>query len=249
MRSRLVHHRGVATLEFALSLPLLLVIFVGIVWLGFSVTVQSSVTAKARHKAWEQRFDSQGTPLLFLKDDFVTEEATGKVEVSPLFDDWSKPESSHDVMAGGWDHRNLKLDKTPNWVEYAKAAANAKTGKAQIAYTDARNEFNSWKNASQQLWSTMGQQFLSELTGLGDIAKLLSGNAKSESANTARERQKINQKIRQTQSKLDQAKRRLKELQSSDDKDRRERIAIQKNKIKRLENDLREQKSDLDDLD
>lgn len=245
-----IHHqrRGVATLEFTLSLPLLLAIFVVIVWLGFSVAGQSGVAVEARHKAWEKRSKPEGTALLFLKDDIVREKAEGKVEVSPLLDGLPQPESSHSVMIGSWDHRKLKMDKAPNWTEYAKAAANAKTGSAQIAYTDARNDFNQWKQLSQNAWGTLGQQFLSELTNLDNLFGSNADKAKSDTADTAKERQKLNRQIAAKQRELDSAKQRLRELQSSDD-DSKARIKIQRNKIKRLQNDLRELKSDLNDLE
>src|SRR5205085_1404108 len=56
---------GIATLEFAMALPFLLLLMVGITWLGFSVVTRTEVLVEARTKVWKQRFDNpKQEPLL-----------------------------------------------------------------------------------------------------------------------------------------------------------------------------------------
>jgi hypothetical protein len=120
--------RGIATLEFAMALPFLLLLMVGITWLGYSVIGQSQVLIKAREKTWQQRFDDKAkAPMIFptgLKsldnplypgdNDYVTETATQAVHVSPVFDKAPPPKASNTVLAGSWDHRAMPFTSLPD---------------------------------------------------------------------------------------------------------------------------------------
>ncbi len=123
---------GIATLEFVMALPVLLLLMVAITWLGFSVIGQTEVLVQARNSTWKQRFkDASGKPLYFpvltgfydQKSDYVTEKASKKVEVSPIFNALPGPEGSHTILAGSWDFEALKLDKPPDFKLMAVAAA------------------------------------------------------------------------------------------------------------------------------
>lgn len=142
--------RGIATLEFAMALPVLLLLMVGITWLGFSVIGQTQVLVTARNKAWKQRFDDKAKrPLMFpsglsvaknpfysTEADYVTEKATQKVQVSPIFNGVPGPEASHTILAGSWDHRAMPFDKPPEWKLMATAAASGKGGSVQTWLTN-----------------------------------------------------------------------------------------------------------------
>src|SRR6476620_9827420 len=72
MRTPLPHRRActarraMATLEFVMALPVLLLLMVGITWLGFSVISRSEALIEARDKAWKKRFDNpKQKPLIF----------------------------------------------------------------------------------------------------------------------------------------------------------------------------------------
>ncbi len=88
------NRRGIATLEFAISLPVLLTLMVGMTWLGFSVISQTEVNIEARQKAWKRRFEDAAkkplvftaTPLYDKNADYIIERAEKKVAVSPMFD-------------------------------------------------------------------------------------------------------------------------------------------------------------------
>jgi len=112
-----------ATLEFVMALPVLLLLMVGMTWLGFSVIGQTEVLVEARNKAWKRRFeDASRKPLYFPllqglypeKADYVTERSTKRIRISPLFDPLPGPEASHAILAGSWDHTAMKFDAPPD---------------------------------------------------------------------------------------------------------------------------------------
>ncbi len=259
MRNRTTLHplsrMGAAPLEFVLCMPVLLVLIVSIVWLGVSVVAQSRVAVEARYLAWQQRFNAEGTPLLFLEDNFVNETSTEEVEVSPLLDDMPPPEATHHVMMGSWDHAALSLDKAPHWKEYLQVAANAKTGNLQTTYTDVRNDFSDWQNASRQAWQTLGQQLLEKITGMGTEAE--AEVAKAEEATDGREKTgeideriaRVEQEVARTEAKLRALKNQKKDgLKDADRRSLEARIAMYDKKLKRLEGDLRDLESDRDEV-
>ncbi|HEX5472477.1 MAG TPA: TadE/TadG family type IV pilus assembly protein [Lacipirellulaceae bacterium] len=136
-----IARRGIATLEFAMALPILLLLMVGITWLGFSVVTQTEVLVQAREKAWQKRFDNpKQQPLLFpaglvvaknplysYSDDYVTETATKAVDVSPIFKAAPAPKATHTILSGSWDHRAMDMNSPPNFKLYFRAVANAAT--------------------------------------------------------------------------------------------------------------------------
>jgi hypothetical protein len=132
--------RGVATLEFVMSMPVVLTMFALLMWLGLSVIGQSEVTVQARHKAWKQRFDDKSRqPLIFptaegfyeLPKDFAAGEATKNINAAPIFSRMPKPQSTMTVLGGSWDYRALPLDKAPHWKQHAIVLANSYTGTLQ----------------------------------------------------------------------------------------------------------------------
>ena len=200
-------------------MPVLLILIVGVVWLGFSVVAQTEVTVSARHKTWVKRDKPEGQALLFLRDDIVEDSATEKVEISSVFDDVGSPESSHDVMVGSWDSEKLKLEKAPNWKEYALAAANAKTGSAQTAYVDASNKFTSFKRQASNLWKSLGANLIRQITDLGDsVGDLLKNGKSRESAKKERQRSRIEAQLSENKDELQAAKQELRDLDEDSSK-------------------------------
>ncbi len=238
---------GSATLELVLSMPILLALIVGIVWLGSAVIAQTEVTIEARHKAWSKRSDPTGTALLFLKDDVVSDQASQTVSVSPIFDDTESPESSHDVMASAWDFEKLPMDEPPNWKLYALAAANAKTAGIQTGYVDARNQFAQFQNDASNIWNTLAVNLIRELTGLGDATEsALEGAENGEVGEKARERDRINRDISGKKNELRQAREDLRNL--DDDATDAQRQVL-KNRVDRLESELEDLEDDLEAID
>ena len=242
--------RGVATLELVLCMPIILALTVAIVWLGFSVVGQSQVAVEARHKAWKQRFDGEsGKALYFLRDDFVTEDATKEVTVSPLVDGVSPPESSHDIAVGVWDYQNLEMNSAPNWGHYVTAAANAKTGGLQVAYTDARNQLAELQNIAadallEQLQNTI-REFLDN--PLADLENLGGGQREEANEKAEREKGRLDREIRSKGAEIDRVKDKIKELK--DENAEKARIKVHRNKQKRLEAELKMLRDDRESLD
>ena len=242
--SKRLNRFGVATLELVLSLPVLLVLIVGVVWLGNSVVAQTEVTIQARHNAWSKRSESVGTALLFLKDDVVSDGATQAVEVSPLFDNAGTPESAHDVMAAAWDFEKLPLDNAPNWNQYLIAAGNAKAGSLQTDYVDASNKFERFKNEANNIWDNLGADMIRQLTGLGKDANSLLLDGESSGADKKGQlRNRIEQLIERKKNALKNAQDALRKL-GNDASEALEKVL--KNRIKRLKSDVDDLESDLE---
>ena len=252
--------RGVATLELVMCMPIILVLMVGIVWLGYSVIGQSEVTIEARHKAWQERFDgSDGKPLFFLADDFRTEEATTEVKVSPLFDDISPPESSHDIAVGTWDHQAVDMNRPPSWEHYLTAAVNAKTGDMQVAYSGADNFLNELKNIGADAIRDQVEKIFSDF--LDNPFSGYTGGAnsgKDENDQEARaEKARLTEKIGAVEAEIDEVEERIdeieKELDEAEDEDQKEiidaRLEVSKNKLKRLKSELKWLQQDMKAID
>ena len=130
---------GIAPLEFVMALPVLLLLMVGITWLGFSVIGQTEVLVKARNNTWKRRFDDASKrPLYFpillslydRKADFVSERARQRVDVSPMFSRLPGPEAGHTILAGSWDHKAMSFKEPPDLRLMAVAAAVGTFGNA-----------------------------------------------------------------------------------------------------------------------
>lgn len=157
--------RGIATLEFAMALPVLLLLMVGITWLGFSVIGEAEVLITARNKAWKQRFDDKAKrPLMFPSGlniaknpfystdaDYVTAQDSKKVNVSPIFSRVPGPDASHTILAGSWDYRAMPLDKPPEWKLMATAAASGKGGTLQTWLTKLNDPLDRLKDIGSNI--------------------------------------------------------------------------------------------------
>lgn len=240
-------HRGTATLELVLSMPVLLALIVGIVWLGSAVIAQTAVTIEARHNTWSKRHEPIGTALLFLKDDVVSDEATEEVNVSPVFAGVDPPASSHDVMAGTWDFEKLPFDKPPHWEQYAIAAANAKTAAIQNAYVDARNMFTQFQSEAGNIWQTLGASLIRQLISLGEVAdSALEGGENAGAGEKSVEQARINRELNAKRNELKEAREALRNL---DDDASAELRDVFKNRVKRLEAEIDDLEADLEALD
>ena len=147
MRHHIFHRmpqerRGIATLEFAMSLPVLLALFVTIVWLGASLVGQTQVTVAARHNAWQERTQvaqGSGNPLVFQADTPIQRDAETTVDISPIFAGMAPPKANHAILAGSWDHRQIDLNRPPNWRLYAKVGGSSASLSVQGVLGDLSN--------------------------------------------------------------------------------------------------------------
>lgn len=238
---------GTATIELVLSMPILLAIIVGIVWLGSSVIAQTHVTVEARHKTWSQRDQTNENALVFLQDDIVSQQVAQTVNVSAFFDDASPAESKHDVMAGAWDYETLKLNEAPNWQLYARAALNAKTASIQNNYVDASNKLTQFKNAAGNIWRSLATNLIRELTSLGDsVGSFLKLGQDAEEAKKSQQRQQINRDLATKKRELASAENELRNL----DDDATDALKdVLKNRVERLEAEVENLESDLEAID
>lgn len=134
--------KAVATLELVMALPVILVLIVAMVWLGYAVIGQAEVTAEARHGAWSQRFEPwTRSKFAFSQDQEVSAQASTKIKVSPIFDGMGDPEADQSIDQGNWDHRSVPFQALPNWKLYAETAIAANREGLMSDYRDARSIF------------------------------------------------------------------------------------------------------------
>jgi hypothetical protein len=219
--------RAMATLEFVMALPVLLLLMVGITWLGFSVIARSEALVQARDKAWQKRFDNpKQKPLIFptgisavqnprysQAGDYVTESVTKPVDVSPVFKAVPAPKGTHTILAGSWDHRALDMNSPPNFKLYADAGLNAATGALQTA-------LSTLKGLSSQLASFGGETLAKQLAsvpGLGSPGSQPSTAAAQDKQNTDQQKQvdrgAIDQQLTQKRAELDQVTKQINDLE------------------------------------
>lgn len=209
------HRRsGIATLEFAMALPVLLLLMVGITWLGFSVIGQTQVLVTARNKAWKQRFDDKAKrPLMFpsglsvaknpfysTEADYATERATQKVQVSPIFNGVPGPEASHTILAGSWDHRAMPLDKPPEWKLMATAAASGKGGSVQTWLTNLSDPLGRLKDIGANILAENARRMtqIDSNNAASDSGSASAGQAKEQNERDREaEKRKYQERIRE----------------------------------------------------
>lgn len=122
--------RGLATLEFIMCLPLLVLLWLLLVWVGAVVNERTLVIAEARNEAWTRRDDAGGRPFEFDRDETAEGSARRQVAVSFLNVD---VHASHVVFAGSWDHRAVPLDRQPHWDLYGRLGASGLDSRIQGA--------------------------------------------------------------------------------------------------------------------
>jgi hypothetical protein len=154
-----------ATLEFAMALPVLLLLMVAITWLGFSVIGQTEVIIEAHNKTWTRRFENASDkplyfpilPLYERDSDFVSEKASKTVDVSPIFKKVPGPQASDTILAGSWDHNAMPFKEPPHLKLMAVAAAVG--------------------------WGGNVLDYMSQITNPLGLLKQMGNRAKSEAAN------------------------------------------------------------------
>jgi hypothetical protein len=217
-----------ATLEFVMALPVLLLLMVGITWLGFSFIARSETQIEARDKAWQKRFDNpKQKPLIFptgigaVKNprysqggDYITESATKPVNVSPIFNAVPAPKGTHTILAGSWDHRALDMNSPPNFKLYADAGLNAATGSLQTA-------LSALNGLAGQLASQGGQtlaQQMASVPGLGSSPGSRPDSAANQDQQNSNQQKQvdraaIDQQLAQKRAELDQVTKQINDIE------------------------------------
>tara|TARA_R110002049_G_scaffold4601_4_gene31964 strand:- start:241114 stop:241902 length:789 start_codon:yes stop_codon:yes gene_type:complete len=235
---------AVATLELVLALPVLLVMLVAMVWLGYAVIGQAEVTVEARQDAWQQRFEPWSqAPFTFSQNQQATGDASTTVNVSPLLDGLGDPESEHTLEQANWDHRSVEYKSLPNWDLYVDVSVAAKREGLMSLYEDARSLLQSAGGQGSSALN-LAQQFISEmLQSSRDIGS--GGNAAEQRTDLDKQlaEQDIRGRIEDLNNQISQQKRLIDQLQDSDDEDAEDRLWLAKQKRKRLEISLKLVKS------
>ena len=171
--------RGAATLEFAMCLPVLLALFVLIVWLGASLVGQTEVTVQARHKAWQQRFsagEGEGNPLRFVADQPIAQSAETTVNISPIFAGHAPPTPQRAIFGASGGHRQGNLNNPPHWQLYTTVGGNSAGLSMQNLFSSLRNLANVVSGLGKILSGAIpignGGESLNSVQGLGGILPL-----------------------------------------------------------------------------
>jgi len=228
--------KAIATLELVLALPVILVLMVALVWLGFSVVGQATVTTEARHQAWSQRFEAwTAAPLAFSEQQQAEADATASVEVSPLLDDFGDPRSRQTVEQANWDHRSINFQPLPNWTLYAEFAVAAKREGLLSQYEDARAEFAQLESLSAR---ELADALLQAATELVNPANLFESDGAARQRRLeldrdldAQDRQGRRQDL---EAQIDQQEQLIQRLSESDVPDDVDRLWLAEQKLERL---------------
>ena len=112
--------RGVASLELVLALPVLVLVFLCILWVGGISFRQAQVTVAARDAAWRQRGETSGAaPFRFGEAGrLASAERSAQFVVSPVFRSFPSARSRHTVLVNAWDYRQIDLNSPPHWSQY-----------------------------------------------------------------------------------------------------------------------------------
>ena len=183
---------GVATLEFVMAMPTLLLMMVGIVWLGYSNIYQAEVTIKAKNDAWRMRYENpDANPLIFPTlpmykhaENHRVAKSSQRVNVSPVFSGAVQPHSEYSTLSGAWDYRSMPMDSLPDWKLFGKSLLNSKTGNLQEAFGKLQNFQDVAKSlASDLIKQALGSAFVFQMSE--DIKRIQ--KAKSQAVNVKKQ--------------------------------------------------------------
>jgi len=254
------NRQGIAPLELVLALPLLAAVWVMMMYLGKAVVAKAQVTAEARRQTTAERFDvSDGKPLRFLENGLITgEEVTltrqvdQKVNVSRFTRNLPTPVSEFTMQAGTWDHRQLPLDEAPSWDEIGTIAVSGGLSGLQDVVTEVQSIVRDPGDFASGAFGSLGG---SGGGGGGGGAPVPQGD-KLDSSQSEVDRQKLRDRARKADEKLKELEPQLRQarldllkltaeeagetvtLDADELRSVREQIAIEKNRIWRLERDI-----------
>ncbi len=99
--------RGSAPLELVMVTPILVAVFVLIIWVGNFMIGQAYVTTDARNQAWHKRFtEARSTEYEFQGDQGVVDaDSTQERRISALVSAFPNPRSRHMVIGDAWHAR------------------------------------------------------------------------------------------------------------------------------------------------
>ncbi len=241
---------AIATLELVLALPIILVVFVAIVWLGFSVIGQSEVTAEARHAAWDKRFDRwQPSKFDFTAEDSDSGEATRQISVTPLLASEQGPQAKHQIDKGPWDHRLVEFNGLPNWRLYAEMGIAAKTVNLKFAYEDAQSLIGQLQQLGSGALSSALAEFAMGLLNPGSVLDSQAAGGKNRTElDQQLDRNQAEGQVADLQRQIEQLREQLDEADDAEEDSADDTVWLIEHKLKRLEIELELAKATLKEL-
>jgi hypothetical protein len=115
-RTMLGSRRGIAAVEFVMVVPLLLLLFVGLVWTGRLSIARATTAVEARHDAWNARQRVKHPQFDFSDTTSGIATASAEQTVAVAWPAASAvPRAEVSVHGDPWGFRTLKLNRPPNW--------------------------------------------------------------------------------------------------------------------------------------
>ena len=178
--------RGIAAVEFVMVVPLLLLLFVGLVWTGRVSIARATTAVEARHDAWNARPRVKHPQFDF--GDTTSGIATASAEQTVAVA-WpaasASPRADASVHGDPWGFRTLKMNRPPNWPLMTTALRKAGENRAdQIGtitagiegmFTDLtaiKPELPDLEGVFKNFQSELGQQLKTLPTGAFDVPDL-----------------------------------------------------------------------------
>ncbi len=117
----MTHRRGAAEIEFIMVLPILMIMFMGLVWAGRVSIARATSNVAVRHDAWVARRDMNHDPFNFRNTTagvaHASADATVQISTPRLA---SSSTFTASVHGDSWGSRSVKLNKPPHWPLMAK---------------------------------------------------------------------------------------------------------------------------------
>lgn len=112
-RNQRTERRGLASLEFVLAFPIMLLFASAVLWVGGAGIAKTKAAVDSRNQTWASRPSAQPTDALSVN--WGPSNGARTKTVSKNFKGWTgggkkNATSKHTVFAGAWDHRNLKFE-------------------------------------------------------------------------------------------------------------------------------------------
>jgi hypothetical protein len=200
---------GVADLEFAMVLPIFLILFCGIFYTFYAMLIQSDTEIKCRNTTWKKRNDShQSTPFQFSENtnDIVESKMTKSIKSGSFFDKFNlSANSQHLLYSGTWDYRLLiELKRTD---DFKKEPINKLMAAAGVKDPIASN----LSNVSQMITSSLAD-FANQYSGILQEITQVKADAEKKNENSKKEIQKT---IDETQKTITSTQQEIKSLENS----------------------------------
>lgn len=237
--------RGLATLEMALSFPILFLMGALIFVMAKGMVLTSETSIEARKNAFEQSLDkrSTGGVMRFVLTDtkFNSDLLAGSAQrtetvIPVLGSSTIRGNAQVSVLRNTWDHRELPLSEANRLPLYANVLAGGSAGKLTSLIgqlTDAVSSLGSAFDALNGLSAATQGSPDSFLTPFNELKKL-----QQEATEGLKD---LQGKVDKIQEEIDDLEGKLKDLKDGDLKDAKE-------KIEKLKEDLEKQQGRLDFL-